>query len=121
VEKTCLIVDDDPAVRTYLKTILQREQYITLEAANAPQAFKLVQERKGGLNLIVTDITMPGDMDGVDLAYAVRTWFPAIPVVLLSGFADKESAWQGFRDFAFIQKPFTLAAILGALNSVTAS
>jgi CheY-like chemotaxis protein len=118
VEKTCLIVDDDSAVRTYLKAVLQREQYVTLEAGDAPQAFNLVQERKGDLDLIVTDITMPGDMDGLDLAYAVRTRFPAIPVVLVSGFADTESASQGFRDFAFLHKPFTPAAIMGAVNRV---
>ncbi|MGD0046815.1 MAG: response regulator [Bryobacteraceae bacterium] len=101
--------------------MLRKEQYLTLEAENVAQAFKLVQKLNGGLHLIVSDINMPGDMDGVDLAYAVRNAFPTIPVVLVSGFADAESAGQNLGDFAFIKKPFTPAAILGAVNRATAS
>ncbi|MGA2272729.1 MAG: response regulator [Bryobacteraceae bacterium] len=121
MERSCLIVDDEPAIRAYLTAILRRERYLTLEAENAAQAFKLVQKLNGDLNLIVGDITMPGDMDGVDLAYAVRNEFPTIPVVLVSGFADTESAKHALGDFAFIRKPFTPASILGAVNSVATS
>jgi YesN/AraC family two-component response regulator len=121
VERTCLIVDDEPAIRAYLTAIFRREQYLTLEAENAVQAFKLVQELKGGLDLIVSDIAMPGDIDGVDLAYAVRTKFPAIPVVLVSGFADSEAARLGLADFPVIRKPLTLTAILAAVNRVATS
>jgi CheY-like chemotaxis protein len=103
VERTCLIVDDEPAIRAYLAAILRREQYLTLEAENAVQAFKLVQKLNGGLNLILSEITMPGNLDGVDLAYAVRNEF------------------QGLADFAFIRKPFTPKAILGAVNRVATS
>lgn len=121
MERTCLIVDDEPAIRAYLTAIFRREQYLTLEAENAVQAFKLVQELKGGLDLIVSDIAMPGDIDGVDLAYAVRTKFPAIPVVLVSGFADSEAARLGLADFPVIRKPLTLTAILAAVNRVATS
>ncbi len=121
MEKICLIVDDEPIIRTYLNAILQDEDYQTLEAEDAPQAFRIVQKLNGGLNLIVTDIRMPGDMDGMDLAYAVRNAFPAIPVILISGFADTESAKHRFGGFPFIRKPFTPAAILGAVNTATAS
>lgn len=47
MERTCLIVDDEPAIRAYLAAILRREQYLTLEAENAVQAFKLVQKLNG--------------------------------------------------------------------------
>jgi len=121
MERTCLIVDDEPVIRTYLTRILRNEQYLTLEAENAAQAFKLVQTLNGGLHLIVSDINMPGDMDGVDLAFAIRNQFPAIPVVLVSGMADMEPPKRRLGGFAFIGKPFTPAAILGAVNRVTAS
>jgi len=121
MDRTCLIVDDEPIIRNYLKSVLRGERYQTLEAENAAQAFQLVQRLQGDLNLIVSDVNMPGDMDGLDLAYAVRDAFPAIPFVLVSGFADAESAKRPLAEFSFIKKPFTPAAILGAVNKATAS
>jgi CheY-like chemotaxis protein len=115
-ERTCLIVDDEPLIRGYLKTVLAKDRYRTLEAGNAAQAFKIVQKLNGGLDLIVTDITMPGDMDGLDLAYAVRNAFPAIPVVLVSGFMEAKSAARPLGEFSLVRKPFTPAAILEAVR-----
>jgi DNA-binding NtrC family response regulator len=121
VEKTCLIVDDEPTIRAYLRVILHGEKYRTIEAENAAQAFKLVQRLNGSLSLIVSDISMPGDMDGVDLAYAIRNAYPAIPVVLVSGCCETAAARRKPGDVGFVQKPFTTAAILGAVSRVTAS
>jgi DNA-binding NtrC family response regulator len=119
-EKTCLIVDDEPSIRAYLKAILLNEQFQALEADNAPQAFRLVQKLNGGLDLIVTDVKMPGDMDGVDLAYAIRQAFPQIPVVVVSGYPSPEVTRTWTQDFAFIQKPFKPEAILTVVKTVTA-
>lgn len=116
MERTCLIVDDEPLVRAYLKAVLGKEQYQTIEAGNAAEAFKIVEKLKGGLDLIVSDITMPGDMDGIDLAYAVRNAFPAVPVVLVSGFADTKLAARPLGEFSYVRKPFTPAAILEAVR-----
>ncbi len=118
MKRTCLIVDDEPAIRAYLAAIFRRERYLTVEAENAVQALRMVRKLNGGLNLIVSDVTMPGDMDGFDLAYAVRNEFPAIPVVLVSGFADSGAAKQGRADFPFLSKPFTPQELLTAVNRV---
>lgn len=120
-ERTCLIVDDEPSIRNYLKLILQQENYVAIEAENAAIAFKVVQMLHGGVDLIVSDITMPGNMDGVDLACAVRNAYPAIPVVLVSGFCETATARRKPGGVGFVQKPFTTAAILGAVSRVTAS
>ena len=119
MERICLIVDDEPIIRAYLRAILQKEGYYTLEAENAAQAFCLVQKLNGGLNLVVSDVRMPGEMDGVDLAYAIRDGFPEIHVILVSGYACTESAKARLGSFQFIQKPFTPAAILEAVKKVT--
>jgi two-component system cell cycle sensor histidine kinase/response regulator CckA len=121
MKKICLIVDDEPIVRAYLKTVLQKADYLTHEAENAAQALRLVQELNGGLNLVVTDIKMPGVMDGVDLAHAVRNAFPAIPVILISGFDDDKLLRQRIGDFEFVRKPFTLATFLAAVAKVDRS
>jgi DNA-binding NtrC family response regulator len=119
MERVCLIVDDEPTIRAYLKAILHKEGYQTLEAENAPQAFRLVRKLNGGLNLVVSDVRMPGEMDGVDLAFAIRDTFPAIPVILVSGYEDTVSAKHPIVDFEFIQKPLTPEAILAAVNKAT--
>jgi DNA-binding NtrC family response regulator len=119
MERVCLIVDDEPIIRAYLKAILQQEGYQTLEAESAPQAFRLVQKLKGGLSLVVSDVRMPGEMDGVDLAFAIRDAFPAIPVILVSGYEDTISAKHPIVCFELIQKPLTPAAILAAVNKAT--
>ena len=119
-EKTCLIVDDEPSIRAYLKAILLNEQFQALEADNAPQGFRLLQKLNGGLDLIVTDVKMPGDMDGVDLAYAIREAFPRIPVLVMSGYPSPEVKRTSTRDFAFIQKPFKPEAILDVVKRITA-
>ncbi len=64
----CLIVAKEAAIRGYLKTILERQQFRTLEAENVVEAFKLIQKLRGGIDLILGEVRMPGDMDGVDLA-----------------------------------------------------
>jgi two-component system NtrC family sensor kinase len=117
-DRICLIVDDEPSIRTYLRAILQREQIQSLEADSAAQALQIVQKLNGRLDLIVSDIKMPGEMDGIDLAHSVRQSFPAVPVILISGYADAEAVKQAAAMFEFIQKPFVPEAILVAVKKV---
>jgi CheY-like chemotaxis protein len=116
MEKACLVVDDEPSIRGYVKTILQAEGFQVVEADNAPLAFRLVQKLNGGLDLIVADVNMPGEMDGLDLAYAVRDAFPAIPVILMSGYAMPDSTKRPLGEFLLIEKPFKPEAILRAVK-----
>lgn len=112
--RNCLIVDDEPFIRTYLQDILEPEGFQCVEAVDACEALRLIRQRKGQFDLVVTDIKMPGDMDGVDLAYSIRSTYPALPVVLISGFADRDSLGEVVKIFDLIQKPFLPAAIVNA-------
>jgi DNA-binding NtrC family response regulator len=107
----CLIVDDEPAIRTYLGVVLRRRGLISLEAANAAGALRVLEERGGRIDCLITDIEMPGDMDGIDLAYSVKNSFPALPVIVVSGYTD-----QAPPGFAFIRKPFMPAEMLQAVD-----
>ena len=119
MERICLIVDDEPIIRTYLKTILQSAGSQGLEAENAPQAFRMLQKLNGGVNLVLSDIQMPGEMNGVDLAHAIRDAFPGVPVILISGYAES-AKYRGGR-FDPIQKPFAPPTILAAVRKPTDS
>jgi len=73
--RVCLIVDDEPVIRKYLRLVLQRIDLQSLEAKDAVEALRILRERGDQINLVITDIKMPGDMDGIDLAYSMQNSF----------------------------------------------
>jgi CheY-like chemotaxis protein len=111
--RVSLIVDDEPAIRTYLREILRSRGFGSIEAGTAIEALRILQKLDGQIDLLITDIQMPGDMDGLDLAYSARNSFPNLPIILISGYADKSLG-----TFMLIVKPFMPAAILEAINQV---
>jgi two-component system cell cycle sensor histidine kinase/response regulator CckA len=108
-----LVVDDEPSVRKYVSTILQREDFQTLEAEDGAHALQIVHELGGGVDLIVSDVQMPNG-DGLSLASAVEKLYPAVPVILVSGNAKPSAR------FEFVQKPFPPATLLKAVRKVFA-
>ena len=108
-----LVVDDEESVRQYVSTILQREHFQTLEAEDGVHALQIVQDLGGGLDLIVSDIQMPRG-DGLSFAHAVKRSFPAIPLILVSGYATPDA------DFDFVQKPFKPATLVRAVRKLFA-
>ena len=112
----CLIVDDEPIIREYLKAILQGKNLVTLEASSAVQAFQIIN-KVGGIDLVISDIQMPGDMDGLELAHSLKLSHPTLPVILISGFANKAIADR----FIFVQKPFLPKTILEKIDNLLIS
>jgi len=104
-----LVVDDDPSVRRYVNTILQREDFRTLEAEGGTHALQIVEELGGDVDLIVSDIQMPNG-DGLTLAHAVKNSFPAVPVILVSGYSRPDAG------FEFVKKPFLPATLISAVR-----
>jgi CheY-like chemotaxis protein len=102
--RICLIVDDEPDIRTLLSVILKRHGVQTVEAANAPEALDIIRKLEGRLDLIMMDFHMPDDMDGVDLAHSIREQFPDIPVILITGYGDEPKILSS--GFPVIRKPF---------------
>jgi DNA-binding NtrC family response regulator len=110
-DRVCLIVDDEPVIRKYLRLVLQRIGLQSLEAKDAVEALRILRERGDQINLVITDIKMPGDMDGIDLAYSMQNSFSGLPVILISGFVDKVPA-----GFTFVRKPFLPDELLEAIE-----
>jgi DNA-binding NtrC family response regulator len=118
-ERICLIVDDDESIRTYLAEILKNHQLQCLQAMDALQALAILHKVDGRVDLVISDILMPGDMNGVDLAHAIRHAYPAIPIILISGFAGTETLRTS--GFPFIQKPFLGETICNAVDKLLGS
>jgi two-component system cell cycle sensor histidine kinase/response regulator CckA len=123
--RTVLLVDDEESVRLYITTVLRREGFQVLEAADGVDAFALLREIRGAVDVLVTDIRMPR-MSGTELVEAIKVDFPGIPVVYISGDHSRQDVPNGHRRVAFLQKPFAPQAIVDAirgvvLNTTTAS
>jgi two-component system response regulator PilR (NtrC family) len=100
-----LIVDDELGMRQFLTHLFQREGHITRAAENGREALELM--RTAPAELIVSDVRMP-DMNGIELLRAARELFPAVEVVLMTAFANVDTAREAFLlgAYDFVQKPF---------------
>ena len=116
-DKKSLIVDDDASVRKFIKAVLESDGHQTLEAENGVQALDLLRKACGAVDLLVSDIQMPM-MDGIALACSVRAEFPAIQIILISGYAASEREHQSSAAVEFLQKPFLPAALISLVKQV---
>ncbi|HEX6938380.1 MAG TPA: MASE1 domain-containing protein [Longimicrobiales bacterium] len=106
--RAVLLVEDDPAVRSLARRILERKGYRVLEAASGADAITRFSQSAHEIDLLLTDLIMPG-MSGRELAARFRAVRPGLAVVFMSGYADDESILDdALQDPAtFVSKPFT--------------
>lgn len=117
VQQKVLLVDDEWAVRVFVANVLQREGYEILEAADGMDALALVQQMRGAVDVLVTDVRMPR-MTGIELVKNVKAEFPGIPVVYISAKHLKRELHNPQCRTIFLQKPFRPHAILEAVRSM---
>jgi CheY-like chemotaxis protein len=98
-----LLVDDDEAVREVAASMLRDVGYEVTEAGSGGVALDLLNREKS-FDLVVLDFAMPG-MNGMDLAREINSKFPALPVLFITGYADK-SALAEIGDAWLVKKPF---------------
>lgn len=112
-----LVVDDEVIIVTVLQTALEKEHMDVTTAINGDEAAALLETRQ--FDLLITDKNMPG-MDGVELAKKARQRYPDIGIVIITGYASKQSAENllrlGVDDY--ITKPFDVDKLLGKLRSI---
>jgi CheY-like chemotaxis protein len=106
--ETILLVEDDEAVRSVARRALARFGYQVLSASRGLEALEVAASYKGTIDLLLTDIMMPG-MNGVEVAAAVSRLRPGLLVFFMSGYADQDLVRQGLLEPGthFLQKPFT--------------
>jgi two-component system cell cycle sensor histidine kinase/response regulator CckA len=107
--ETILLVEDDPSVRELAHTLLRRYGYAVLEAANGAAALELAQHYLGPIDLVITDVVMPGGLSGPQLVQQLVAQRPRLKVLYMSGYTDNAIVHHGVldSDLAFLQKPFT--------------
>ena len=110
---TVLVVEDSRDVAAVTTTLLEQLGYRVVRAENAAEALRHLQQGIE-IDLVFSDIVMPGAMDGIGLAQACRERFPDIPVLLTSGYSDAARAADG--RFEILRKPFELVALEHAIE-----
>jgi CheY-like chemotaxis protein len=105
--ETVLIVEDQEGVRRLVKAILEAHGYHVLEAANGAEAHSTAMRHAGAINLLLTDVIMPG-ISGGALADQLRELRPNLRVMFMSGYSEDVFAKRGVLSAgtAYIQKPF---------------
>jgi two-component system NtrC family sensor kinase len=114
---TVLVVEDNPEVGEVAAAYLERLGYRVRSASNGQAALDILASTPG-IDIVFSDILMPGGMSGIDLARLTRHHHPDVPVLLATGYSDgaQDAAGQGFR---VLQKPYDIAALKQALSEVT--
>ncbi len=107
--ETILVVEDELVLRDMAHLILQDCGYKVLEAASGAEALEVWERNPGGIDLVITDVVMPGGMSGRDVAARLKALHPQVKIILTSGYNVEESNTDFFRrgGAMFLQKPYT--------------
>lgn len=110
-----LIVDDDPGVLGFVCESVTYLGYSAQTAINASNALEMLCA--SAFDAVLTDVEMPG-MSGVELAHEIRTRWPSLPVMLMTGSSEPHASTDAA---LLLRKPFSLDALRGALAQILPS
>ena len=116
---TVLVVDDEPTVRMLVSEVLRELGYETIEAETGPAGLMVI--RSGArVDLLVTDVGLPGGMNGRQVADAARALRPGLKVLFITGYADNAAVGNGHleRGMQVMTKPFTMVALASKVTAM---
>jgi CheY-like chemotaxis protein len=114
-----LVVEDEPLLRMLAVEVVEEAGFIAIEARDADEAVILLESRTD-ITLLFTDINMPGSMDGLKLAHAVRDRWPPIKILVVSGKQQPRSSDLPSNS-CFLGKPYQAATLVEELRSMVGS
>lgn len=115
---TILVVEDELMVRLPIAEYLRDCGYHVLEAGNAAEAIAAVAAA-GAVNIVFSDVRMPGNMNGLDLARWFRAHHPKVPVLLTSGYVPNPSSQPACLSGSdLIEKPYSQAQVAGRIEAL---
>jgi CheY-like chemotaxis protein len=117
--ETILVVEDDADVRSYTVCSLRDLGYAVLEAADAASALSIL-DREAGIQLLLTDLGLPGGTDGRALAEQAQTMTPSLKVLITTAYAASALVHDGRLDpgVELLSKPFTLASLASRIREL---
>jgi CheY-like chemotaxis protein len=117
--ETLLLVEDEAAVRSSVRRLLEWHGYTVLEARNGADALRVYEANESGIDLVLTDIIMP-EMGGHELIERLRARRPNLRVLFMSGYAERVFTRNGSMPpgTGFVEKPFTVETLMRRLREV---
>ena len=119
---TILFVEDETNVREFAAAVLQQDGYTLLQAKSAENALEVWRWHSGRINLLLTDVVLPGELSGLQLGEKLQQEKPELRVVLSTGYSRENiapSAKDGKSVFV-LSKPYTPRSLLQAVHEVMA-
>lgn len=118
IDRSILVVDDEPIILINLAVFFEDEGFTVYEAGDADEAIAILEENPT-IQVVLTDIQMPGSMDGLKLAHYVRDRFPPTLLVVASGALNPKPSELPTHTM-FVAKPFDPRFVLGELDRLSA-
>ncbi|ARP99743.1 response regulator [Pseudorhodoplanes sinuspersici] len=117
-----LLAEDEDSLRVLVARALMQDGHEVVQNCDGAAALDTLSRDQGRYDLLLTDIRMP-IMDGIALALAAGRDYPALPILLMTGYADQRERASGLEMLIHdvITKPFTLATICGAVREALAA
>jgi CheY-like chemotaxis protein len=114
-----LVIDDEATVRMLMVEVLEGAGYTVIEAGDGPSGLKILQS-DARIDLLVTDVGLPGGMNGRQVADAARTTRPRLKVLFVTGYAENAAVGNGLLDHGMqvIAKPFVMAALANKVRDM---
>ena len=112
-----VIAEDEPLLRLLAVQSLDDAGFTTFAADNAVAALNICKARQGEVDVLFTDIRMPGSMDGLELAHRVRERWPGVVILIASGniFVGRDQLPEGAR---FLPKPYDLDQVVDLIRQM---
>ncbi len=117
--ETVLVIDDEPVVRMLIVDVLEELGYGALEASDGPEGLKVLQS-KARVDLLVTDVGLPGGLNGRQVADAARVLRPALKVLFITGYAENAVLNHGHLEHGMqvVTKPFAVEELARRIRGI---
>jgi CheY-like chemotaxis protein len=117
--RTILVVDDEPGILQYIRRVLEHGNHTVLTSRSGEHAWSVVQRSQAKLDLVLTDIIMPGSIDGPTLAARIERRYKKLPVLFMTGALPEndEQAVEMTRKGRLLRKPFSPQQLVEFIDS----
>jgi two-component system cell cycle sensor histidine kinase/response regulator CckA len=112
------LVEDEPSILRVTARSLRKNGYQVVESANGPDALRILRDQSGAIDLMLSDMMMPGGLSGLDLIREVRGLWPNIKVMICSGYIPDSSTEDHpeAESIMRLQKPYSLRELAETLR-----